>query len=73
MVAVALLTHRVRVPAKDEIPRHQRFYYLELLKRAGIIHEYPENVDAMLTGSEQASEQGRVVFENHRLHSPVIS
>jgi heptosyltransferase-2 len=67
-----LLTHRVRVPAKDEIPRHQRFYYLELLKRAGIIHEYPENVDAMLTGSEQASEQGRVVFENHRLHSPVI-
>jgi heptosyltransferase-2 len=32
-----LLTHPVPVPKSDEIPRHERFYYLELLRRAGWI------------------------------------
>jgi heptosyltransferase-2 len=32
-----LLTHPVRVPKSNEIPRHERFYYLELLRRAGWI------------------------------------
>jgi len=32
-----LLTHAVAVPKRGEIPRHQRFYYLELLHRAGLI------------------------------------
>jgi heptosyltransferase II len=37
-----LLTHPVQVPAPGEIPRHQRFYYLELLRRAGLIDKLPE-------------------------------
>ena len=32
-----LLTDRVPLPHSDEIPRHQRFYYLAMLQRAGII------------------------------------
>lgn len=32
-----LLTQPVPVPKSDEIPRHERFYYLELLRRAGWI------------------------------------
>jgi heptosyltransferase II len=32
-----LLTHPVPVPKPNEIPRHERFYYLELLRRAGWI------------------------------------
>ncbi|HXX99731.1 MAG TPA: lipopolysaccharide heptosyltransferase II [Candidatus Limnocylindrales bacterium] len=32
-----LLTKAVRVPRKGEIPPHERFYYLELLRRAGWI------------------------------------
>ena len=32
-----LLTHPVPVPKSGEIPRHERFYYLELLRRAGWI------------------------------------
>ena len=29
-----LLTHAVNVPKPGEIPRHERFYYLEMLRRA---------------------------------------
>src|SRR5580658_1937460 len=33
----ALLTRAIAVPKAGEIPAHERFYYLELLRRAGII------------------------------------
>lgn len=36
-----LLTHAVNVPKPGEIPRHERFYYLELLRRAGLIDSLP--------------------------------
>jgi heptosyltransferase II len=36
-----LLTRAVEVPKPGEIPRHERFYYLELLKRAGLIDSLP--------------------------------
>jgi heptosyltransferase-2 len=35
-----LLTHPIPVPLPGEIPAHQRFYYLELLKRAKLIEGY---------------------------------
>jgi heptosyltransferase-2 len=38
-----LLTRAVPVPRRDEIPRHERFYYLELLRRAGLIESLPES------------------------------
>src|ERR1700683_1949301 len=37
----ALLTRAIAVPAPGEIPRHERFYYLELLRRAGVIEKMP--------------------------------
>ena len=46
-----LLTHAIPPPKPGEIPRHERFYYLELLRRAGIIDTIP-NTDAIrLEGS----------------------
>ena len=36
-----LLTDAIPVPKPGEIPRHERFYYLELLRRAGIVDELP--------------------------------
>jgi heptosyltransferase-2 len=36
-----LLTRAVDVPKPGEIPRHERFYYLELLRRAGVIDSLP--------------------------------
>ncbi len=51
-----LLTHAVPVPESTE---HQRYYYLELLHRAGIIDAVPR-VDAIrLEGSEEAARAGR--------------
>ncbi len=38
-----LLTDPVPVPRHGEIPRHERFYYLELLRRAGLGPELPAN------------------------------
>jgi heptosyltransferase II len=38
-----LLTKSVATPKRGEIPRHERFYYLELLRRAGIIESMPES------------------------------
>ena len=44
----ALLTDPVPVPKPGEIPRHERFYYLEMLRRAGVIRQMPESEDIRL-------------------------
>jgi heptosyltransferase-2 len=49
-----LLTRAVPVPAAGEIPRHQRFYYLELLRRAGLIDRLPDSDAIRLTRPEVA-------------------
>lgn len=38
-----LLTQAVAVPRKEEIPPHERFYYLELLRRAEMLDTMPES------------------------------
>jgi heptosyltransferase-2 len=38
-----LLTRAIRRPEPGDIPRHERFYYLELLRRAGLIEHFPES------------------------------
>jgi len=38
-----LLTRSTAPPKPGEIPRHERFYYLELLRRAAIIDSLPES------------------------------
>jgi heptosyltransferase-2 len=54
-----LLTTPVPVPEPGETPAHQRFYYLELLRRAGIVDRVPQ-VDAIrLEGAEAAAREGR--------------
>jgi heptosyltransferase-2 len=53
-----LLTHAIAVPRRGEIPRHERFYYLELLRRAGIIDAMPENDSIRLDGAASAREAG---------------
>jgi len=55
-----LLTHPIPVPTKGETPPHQRFYYLELLKRARLIESYSEELPIRLGGSLKAAEAGRL-------------
>ena len=53
-----LLTNAIPVPQKNDIPTHQRFYYLELLKRAGLIAGYDHNAPIRLAGSKAAANAG---------------
>jgi heptosyltransferase-2 len=50
-----LLTHPIAVPAAGDIPRHQRFYYLELLKRAKLIPGYAIESAIRLTGKAKTA------------------
>ena len=53
-----LLTRAVPVPRPGEIPRHERFYYLEMLHRAGILDRLPECDRIRLEGSDEARASG---------------
>ncbi|MGD0132908.1 MAG: lipopolysaccharide heptosyltransferase II [Bryobacteraceae bacterium] len=55
-----LLTRAVNVPKPGQIPRHERFYYLELLRRAGIIDAMPESEEIRL-GSGAVPSAKRVI------------
>jgi heptosyltransferase-2 len=55
-----LLTRAVDVPRPGEIPRHERFYYLELLRRAGLIDALPES-DAIRLGSRKLPNGKRII------------
>src|SRR5882757_4976362 len=54
-----LLTHPIPVPASGETPRHQRFYYLELLKRARLIDGSGGGAPIRLHGASAAAVVGR--------------
>jgi heptosyltransferase-2 len=66
------LTHPIPVPRPDEIPRHQRFYYLELLKRARLIENYALNGAIRLSGAHAAAQKGRERFNSASIRSAVI-
>ncbi len=61
-----LLTDPIRVPAAGEIPRHERFYYLELLRRAHLTDSLGASdtihldaaADARQTGARKLAEMG---------------
>lgn len=67
-----LLTDAIRVPESGETPRHERFYYLELLRRAGLIHEYPPSAEIRLDGREEAREAGLSTLHDASVPLPVI-
>ena len=54
-----LLSHPIPVPVVGETPRHQRFYYLELLKRARLIGEYDTSEPIRLRGAAVLAARGR--------------
>lgn len=55
-----LLTHPIAPPKPGEIPRHQRFYYLELLRRAGILDAIPQTDAIRLEGSGRKQVKRRI-------------
>lgn len=64
-----LLTRAVAVPEPGE---HERFYYLELLKRAGIIDRVPECEAIRLDGAPAARAAGLERFRSRGMGEVVI-
>jgi len=67
-----LLTDPIAVPKPGEIPRHQRFYYLELLRRAGILDALPASEAIRLEGGDRSAESGKARFSALGIELPVI-
>jgi heptosyltransferase-2 len=67
-----LLTRGITLPKQGEIPAHQRFYYLELLKRAALISDYSTDAPIRLSGSAAAAKIGFSRFEEAAIGGPVI-
>jgi heptosyltransferase-2 len=53
-----LLTQAIAPPAPGEIPRHERFYYLELLRRAGLMEGFGDIGAIRLEGIDEARAAG---------------
>ena len=72
----ALLTKAIAVPRPGEIPPHQRFYYLELLRRAGIVtcvnDQLPSSDLIRLEGAPEARAMGIARFQKLGLTDGVI-
>lgn len=67
-----LLTRAIAVPEPGDIPRHQRFYYLELLRRAGWIDSFPACEAIRLGGSDAAREAGLRRLSAIGIAGPII-
>jgi heptosyltransferase II len=67
-----LLTDRVSAPVRGEIPRHERFYYLELLRRAGLLEALPGGAETQLDGTPEARLAGEKRFAELGIATPVI-
>jgi heptosyltransferase II len=67
-----LLTRGIAVPEPGEIPRHERFYYLELLRRAGLIEKFPVCEAIRLDRIDEARQAGRARLEALGVTGPAI-
>jgi len=67
-----LLTDAIALPKAGEIPKHERFYYLELLRRAGLIETLPEVASIRLDGAVDARRRGAELFSSRGLLAPVV-
>jgi heptosyltransferase-2 len=67
-----LLKDRIPVPKPGEIPAHQRFYYLELLKRAGLLESYSPESPVAFTSIDAARQRGTARFQEYGVTGHVI-
>src|SRR5581483_664752 len=67
-----LLTRAIPVAKPGEIPPHETWYYLELLRRAGIIAALPKEVSVRLDGADAARQAGHALLRDRNLAGEVI-
>jgi heptosyltransferase-2 len=64
-----LLTKGIRVPRTGEIPAHEMFYYLELLRRAGWLEKLPEVKEIRMQVPPEARTRAELVLTHAGLDS----
>ena len=57
-----LLTKAIAVPQKGQIPAHEKFYYLELLRRAGWIESLPDDAHIALRVADSARHRAALTL-----------
>jgi heptosyltransferase-2 len=67
-----LLTRAIPVPEPGETPRHERFYYLELLRRAGLMEHFSDIGPIRLDGIDAARAAGQRRLTEWGISGPVI-
>jgi len=67
-----LLTDPIPPPQPGQTPPHERFYYLELLRRAGILDELPPAEPILLHAAAEARSAGCELFRQMGMEGPVI-
>jgi heptosyltransferase-2 len=69
------LTRAIPVPAKDEAPNHETYYYLELLRRAGWIERLPQIDEISISVGEEDRQnaQERLLTAGVRQDAPRIA
>ncbi len=67
-----LLTDPIPCPKAGEIPRHERFFYLELLRRAGIIDRLPDDEPILIHAAAQSRCSGLRLLANMGFEVPAV-
>ncbi|MEO8100529.1 MAG: lipopolysaccharide heptosyltransferase II [Acidobacteriota bacterium] len=67
-----LLTDAIAMPRPGEIPAHERFYYLELLRRSGVLDKVPESDAIRLDGAPAACAAGLQRFAALGLGATIV-
>ncbi len=67
-----ILPNAVDCPRPGEIPEHERYYYLELLRRAGVIDVLPEVSEIRFDGVAESKARGEALFRKAGVELPVI-
>ena len=57
-----LLTKSIPTPKPGQIPAHEKFYYLELLRRAGFIDQLPDDAHIALYVSDASRQRGAEIL-----------
>lgn len=66
-----LLTDAIACPRAGEIPAHERFYYLELLRRAGWLAALPADPEVRLARADELRARGQERFALRGWREPV--
>jgi heptosyltransferase-2 len=67
-----LLSTAVALPGRGELPRHERFYYPEMLRRAGIIDAVPDIPEIRFDAIDEKRRRGQAAFAALGITLPVV-